>query len=278
MTGELLTVVTVNYNTSDFIEMSLFALAKLTKNAYKVIICDNGSRYLDKRKLKKIASRSDNVELFFRKQSTSGSMGHGEALNLLIEKIDTPYGVILDADATFLKNGWDDILLNQLGAKVKIIGCPPVKNPIWPTDFPSVYATLFDAETFKSLKIDMRPLKIDMRPKDCEARLDTAWEMQEKFLENGYMYKVLEARNTREYKEGLFRDLICAEYYLEGCNDVFACHFGRGSSLGAAKYKNWGKFLSLPIINQIVRKMKGHKEKMEWLTICKEIIKKGGGA
>jgi len=270
MTGELLTAIIVNYNTSDFIEMSLFAIEKLTKNAYKVIICDNGSRYLDKRKLKKIVSRYDNVELFFRKQSTSGSMGHGEALNLLIEKIDTPYGVILDADAIFLMNGWDDILMSQLDNNVKIIGCPPTKNPIKPSDFPSVYATLFDTETFKSLKIDMRP-------KDYKAGLDTAWEMRGKFLENGYWCKILEGRITREYKGGPFRDLICAEYYLEGYDGVFACHFSRGSTLGAAKYKNLGKFLSLPIINQAVRKIKGHEEKMEWLIICKEIIKKEGG-
>jgi glycosyltransferase involved in cell wall biosynthesis len=265
MTGELLTVIIVNYNTSDFIGMSLFALTKLTKNAHKVLICDNGSRYLDKRKLKKIVSRCGNVELFFRKQSTSGSMGHGEALNLLIEKIDTPYGVILDADATFLKNEWDNILINQFNNKVKIIGCPPVKNPIKPSDFPSVYATLFDTEAFKSLKIDMRP-------KDYKAGLDTAWEMREKFLENRYRCKVLEARNTREYKEGPFRDLICTEYYLEGRDEVFACHFGRGATLGAAKYYKGNKVLKLVALPLI--KIKGYKEKKTWLDTCKNIIEK----
>ena len=112
-----------------------------------------------------------------------------------------------------------------------------------------------------------------MRPKDYKAGQDTGWEMREKFLENGYLCKVLEARNTREYKEGAFKDIICAEYYLGGYDEVFACHFGRGSSLGAAKYKSWGKFLSLPIINQIVRKMKGYKEKVEWLNVCKDVIK-----
>ena len=265
MTGELLTAVIVNYNTSDFIEMSLFAMAKLTKNSYKVIICDNGSRYLDKRKLKKIISRYGNAELFFRKQSTSGSMGHGEALNLLIEKIDTPYGVILDADATFLKNGWDDILINHLGAKVKIIGCPPVKNPTKPSDFPSVYATLFDTETFKSLKIDMRP-------KEYKAGLDTAWEMREKFLEKGYQCKVLDARNTRGYKEGPFRDLVCTEYYLEGYDMIFACHFGRGATLGAAKYYKGNKLLNLPGINYIIKRAMGWREMRKWLDVCKEII------
>lgn len=269
MTGEPLTAVIVNYNTSDFIGMSLFALTKLTKNAYKAIICDNGSRYLDKRKLKIIVNRYGNVELFFRKQSTSGSMGHGEALNLLIEKIDTPYGVILDADATFLKNGWDNILINQLDDKVKIIGCPPVKNPIKPSDFPSVYATLFDTETFKSLKIDMRP-------KNLEIGQDTAWEMRENFFKNGHQCKVLEARNTRGYKEGVFRDLLCTEYYLEGCDDIFACHFGRGATLGAAKYYKGNKLLKLLLIPAI--KIKGYEEKKTWLNICKAIIDVESGA
>ena len=53
MTGELITIVVVNYNTSSFLEISLFALAKLTKNKYKVIICDNGSSYFDIKRLKK---------------------------------------------------------------------------------------------------------------------------------------------------------------------------------------------------------------------------------
>ncbi len=265
MTGELLTAVIVNYNTSDFIGMSLFTLTKLTKNAYKVIICDNGSRYLDKRKLKKIVNKYDNVELFFRKQSTSGSMGHGEALNLLIEKIDTPYGVVLDADATFLMNEWDDILINQLNNKLKIIGCPTVKNPIKPSDFPSVYATLFDTKTFKSLKIDMRP-------KNPKIGLDTGWEMREKFFESGYQCKVLESRNTREYKEGPFRDLICTEYYLEGYGEIFTCHFGRGATLGAAKYYKGTRLFKLLLIPLI--KVKGYTEKKAWLDICKDIVER----
>lgn len=267
MTEELITVVTVNYNTSNFIEVSLNALANLTKNKYKVIICDNGSRYFDKRKLKRIASEYPNLELVLRKQSARGSMGHGEALNILIEKINTPYGVILDADATFLKKGWDEILINQLDDKVKIIGCPPVKNPIKPTDFPSVYATLFDTEVFKSLKIDMRP-------KNPKIGLDTGWEMREQFLENGYKCKILDARSTRENKKGPFWNIICAEYYLPDYDDIFACHFGRGATLGAAKYKN--NLLSLPMVSYIAKKVRGLREKKRWLAICKEIIEREG--
>lgn len=193
MTEELMTVVTVNYNTSDFIE------------------------------------------------------------------------IILDADAIFLKNKWDDILIDQLDDKTKIIGCPPVKIPIKPSDFPLVYATLFDTKIFKSLKLDMQP-------KNPEIGQDTGWVMSEKFLKNGYKCKVLEARSTRNYKEGPFRDIICAEYYLEGYDDVFACHFGRGATLGIAKYKEWNMLLRLPGINYITRRMQGYKGKREWLAICKEIV------
>lgn len=265
MGDQLLTVLIVSYNSSAFVEVSLFALAKLTKNNYKVSICDNGSSWMDKRRLKRIASKYKNVDLIFRKQSASGSIGHGEALNILINTIDTPYGVILDADAIFLRKNWDELLISQLDDKTKIIGAPPVKNPVKPIDFPLTYAVLFDAQVFKSLVVDMRP-------KNRKLGQDTGWEMREKFLDNGYTGEVLQVRETRQYKEGPFGNVICGEYYLEGLDDIFACHFGRGSSLGAAKYKEWNKFMAVPGINHIGRRIRGYRERKEWLAICRKIV------
>lgn len=267
MDEKLITIVIAAYNMSAFLEVSLYGLAKLTENNYKVIICDNGSSDSDKKRLKRIVSKYKNVELFFRKQSASGSIGHGEAMSILVDKINTPYGVILDADATFLKKGWDEILINRLDDKVKIIGTPPVKSPRMPTDFPLIYAVLFNTEVFKSLKIDMRP-------KNIKAGQDVGWEMREKFLKSGYKGKVLEVRSTRTYKKGPFRNVICAEYYLEDYDDIFVCHFGRGSTLGAAKYREWSKLLQLPYINRMARKIKGYRERKEWLAICKKIIRR----
>jgi glycosyltransferase involved in cell wall biosynthesis len=256
MSREIVTVAIVTYNASIFIEVSLDALKKLTKNKYIVIICDNGSHNSDKEKLKKIASKYKNIELIFRKQSGPTSMGHAEALNVLIERINTPYGIILDSDSILLKKYWDEILINQLDAKTKIIGCPPAKNPLKPIDFPSVYATLFDTKIFKSLKIDMRP-------KDPSIGLDTGWEMREKFLAKKYKAKNLEVKSTREYKKGPFKNVVCAECYLD--DDIIVSHFGRGSSLGMAKYKGWWK---IPII----RKMKGYYERDKWIKTCKNIV------
>lgn len=265
MDKQLITIMIVAYNVSAFVEVSLYGLAKLTKNKYKVIICDNGSPYFEKKRLKRIVSKYANIELFFRKQSAPGSMGHGEALNILIDKIDTSYGVILDADATFLKKGWDEIFVNQLDDEVKIIGATLIRNPIRPVDFPSVFAVFFDTKVFKSLRIDMRP-------KNIKAGQDVGWEMRENFLKSGYKGKVLETRSTREYKDGPFGDVICAEYYLKGYDDVFASHFGRGSSLGAAKYKEWSGFFSLPLTKRIAMRIKGYGERKRWLAICREII------
>lgn len=263
---ELITVVTVNYNTSDFVEVILHALAKLTKNSYQVIICDNGSSWLDRKKLKQIASRYQNVDLLFRKQTTYGSMGHGEALNILIDRINTQYGVILDVDATFLKRKWDEILINQLDDRVKIIGATvPPPNPIKTSDFPLTYAVLFDTAVFKSLKIDMRP-------KNPQIGQDVGWEMREKFLASGYQAKVLEARNTRVHKDGPFGSILCEEHYLAGYDGIFASHFGGGVGLGGRKYKDLGGLLRLPFINQIARNIKGYKDKRRWLAICQEII------
>lgn len=258
MTKNIITVAIVTYNASIFIEVSLDALKKLTKNSYNVIICDNGSHKSDKEKLKKIASKYKNVKLIFRKQSGPTSMGHAEALNVLIEEINTPYGIILDSDSIMLKKHWDEILINHLNSKTKIIGCPPAKNPLKPIDFPSVYATLFDTKIFKSLKIDMRP-------KDPSIGLDTGWEMREKFLAKKYRAENLDVKNTREFKNGPFRDVICAECYLD--NDIIVSHFGRGSSLGMAKYKGWWR---IPMI----RKIKGYYERYKWIKICKKIVNK----
>lgn len=287
MDEKVITIVIAAYNMSAFVEVSLYGLAKLTKNKYKVIICDNGSSDSDKKRLKRVASKYENIELFFRKQSASGAVGHGEALDILIDKIDTPYGVILDADAIFLKKDWDEILINQLDDEVKVIGAPPVRHPLGLVDFPVVYAVLFDTEVFKSLGIDMR-VKVgqevgrEMREKFLKSGhksevQDVGWEMREQFLKSGYKGKILEVRSTRTYKGGPFRNVICAEYYLEDYDDIFVCHFGRGSTLGAAKYKQWSRLLQLPYINLMARKIKGYRERKAWLAICKDIIDRQAG-
>ena len=145
MNDPLITVVTVNYNTSDFIRLMLYALSRLTLHPYKVMICDNGSKENEISTLKKIAGKYNNVELIFRRQTSIGSIAHGEALDILIEKVDTKYTVIMDSDCTFLIKNWDDILIGRINDEVKIIGTQLHTNKFpKPDDFPLPFAVLFE--------------------------------------------------------------------------------------------------------------------------------------
>ena len=268
----MITICIVNYNSSEFVLNTLYCLEKLTKNNYKVIIRDNNSNPKDFENLKNNTSKIANVELYTIKNfSHFGSMAHGIAVNDLIKKIDTKYGVFLDADCTFLCKNWDEILISEINEKFPIIGVPGSSTPgaSHSTNFPIFIGVLFDADILKRLKIDFRP-------KTSGTFKDTGYEVEYKFLEKGYKGKVIISKSTRHYKYGPFNKIICMEYYLEGYNGIFMCHFGRGSSLGIAKYFNgWRKtFYSLPIIGAYLLQSKGKREKKRWLKICREIVDK----
>jgi hypothetical protein len=261
------TILIVNYNSSEFINLSLYALKKLSSNDYLVYIMDNNSERQDYEKLKQFISEYDNINLWRKETDLTGSIAHGTALNELTKKVETPYFSILDADATWLKKDWDKILIKQLNEKVKCIG---TQAPVGKSEnFPLMFAILFETETFKKLNIDFRP-------EDIAKSQDTGWELREKYLKAGFQGKNIEYLNTRVYKKGNFKDLIgVGEYYLDkDYSQIFASHFGRGSSLGRAKYnKSKLKYLyKIPFIGSYLIKKKGLNEKNEWIAICKKII------
>jgi hypothetical protein len=134
-------------------------------------------------------------------------------------------------------------------------------------DFPLMFAILFDTDIMKNLHIDFTPENI----KEFK---DTGYELKKKYFQKGYKGKLLLDRNTRSYKLGPFKELICAEYYLNRFDHIFASHFGRGSTLGKSKYLNTKKrfFYKLPIIGSFLLTLKGKKEKKKWINICKRIV------
>jgi len=259
----LITILTVNYNTSDFIEAMLYAFKKLTKNKYKVIICDNGSNAKNILNLIKIARSYDNVELIFRVQSQKGSIAHAEAMDILISKITTPYFVTMDADAIMLMKDWDAILISRLDDKVKLIGTSPLNgDPLKAVNFPLVYAVLYETEVFKRLDCSMMP----------SLGRDTAWQVEDKYTANGFRGKAFEGRSTRIYKSGAFGAIFCVEYYLEGYKDIFACHFGRGSSDGGVKFYRSNLFFKLPVISKMLIHFRALKQKDDWIKICRKVV------
>lgn len=270
---ELITICIVNYNSSDFILNTLYCLEKITRNNYKVIIRDNNSKLKDFLRLQKKIRNYSNITLYrVNNFNFKGSLAHGIALNDLFNKIDTRYGVILDADCTFLFKNWDEILIKEINEEYPIIGTQAsgALDSKKHQDFPLTFAILFYTDI-------MKKLQIDFTPKSTKNNKDTGYELREKYLTNGYKGKLISDKNTRYYKLGPFRKLICAEYYLDGYEKIFASHFGRGSSLGKYKYiyKNnmkKRKIYILPFIGSILLNLKGKSEKRKWIKKCKQIV------
>lgn len=261
-----ISILIVNFNSSDFVETSLYTISKLTENRWKAYILDNSSKARDYEKLKRVVGNYDNVILERRKTNLKGSIAHGRALNYLVRKVDTPYFSILDADATWLIKGWDNILISKINKSIKLIGTQALGNKR--KDFPLMYAIFFETETFNKLNINFEP-------KEGSKLKDTGWEIRERYLRAGYEGLILNYKNTRTYRRGPFKDVICAEYYLDGTGHIFASHFGRGSTLGVNKYSR-GRGVSfiykLPKISKPLRIIRGVREKNKWLRICKKVV------
>jgi len=258
-----LTILIVNYNSADFINLSLRVLEKLTKNSYTVFIVDNNSKKEDYLELKKYVSKFKNVSIERLETSLTGSMAHGNALNHLVKKVDTPYFSILDADATWLKKNWDEILIDKMISKIKVAGtqAPPQK----PQDFPLMFAILFETETFKKLNIDFRP-------SDLTKNQDTGFEIRKKYLTAGYQAINIEFKNTRYYKKGLFKKIPAAgEFYLnKNYDNIFASHFGRGSNPFAKQIiKTNNKFAQLILLP--LNYLLWRKAKYSWIKTCLRI-------
>lgn len=262
-----ISILIVNYNSSAFIENSLFALKRLTMNDFRVFILDNNSKYCDYLKLKLIVKKYSGeieIDLERKKHNLRGSLAHGTALNELIKKVDTPYFSILDADATWLKKNWDEILISRFTKKIKAFGnqAPLVK----PQDFPLMFAILLETETFKKLAVDFRP-------NDLMKNQDTGWEMREKYLAAGYTGRNIEFKNIRTYKNGPFKSIPGVdEFYLENnYGEIFASHFGRGSNpFAKQKIKCNNKFLSILLIP--LNYYFWRRDKKNWIKSCKDIV------
>jgi len=258
-------ILIVNFNSADFVELSLYALAKLTQNDYKVYILDNGSDKRDYKKLLNVCQRYSQVYLERWETNLRGSLAHGTAINYLVQKVDTPYFSILDADATWLIKNWDEMLIHKLNDKVKVIGTQaPLPKP---QDFPLMFAILFETKTFKKLNIDFRPKRNTLTE-------DTGFELKKKYITSGYAGRVITMKNTRTFHRGPFKEIIVAEYYLNKKTNIFASHFGRGSTIGANKYINTKQkvIYKIPIVGKILLNNRGRKEKRKWIKICREVI------
>ena len=275
MSKPLITIVSANYNDSLFKELMLYAFDKLTFNSFKTIFMDNGSDKRNVSVLRKLLENYDNLNIIYQNQNVAGSQGHGEALDKMIDMVDTKYTVVMDSDCTFLMKNWDEYLLNEIDDKIKIIGSssPPDRAGIriGGGDFPLPFATLFETNIYKKLNISCMP-------GDVTKGEDTCWEWKTKFINNGFSGKTFITKNTRDYKDGPFGKLTGIEEYYTDNDKLIASHFGRGASGGLAKYtskddkKFYNLIIALPYLGNIFAKYRGKNEMQLWIEKCYNII------
>lgn len=259
-----LTILTVNYNSAPFIRFMLDALEKLTFLPYEVIVCDNGSAASDLVLLKNALTNRRNACVYYRQQSQIGSVGHGEALDLICGKVETEYFTVIDADAAFLVKDWDRILIERLTDTIKAIGTQAAGGKV--QDFPHMYGVLFETATFRSLRCSFLPVPGEV----IDPHRDTGWMIREKFHAAGLKGVVLKMKNTRDWKNGPFQKMTCGEFYLQGMDHIFASHYGRGSTLGAAKRR--GIWTSIPVLRRVIAARVGARERELWIQTAQQIV------
>jgi len=274
----MLSIITVNFNDSEFKKPMAFAINKLTKNNFKLIIVDNGSNEKNLNLLKKIKQEFNFIQIIYRTQSGLASHAHGEALNLAIKKIKTKYTCVLDGDALPLVKNWDEVMIKSLDYKNKIIGATTPKHKkvkrLGAGEFPMPFFSLFETKVFNDLKIDNKPGNI-------KKGQDTCWQWYTKFKEFNLDGKVFKTLNTRDgVVTGNLSKCFAVEVYYY--NDVIiGSHFGRGSSFGFGKYfsamdkNNIGLYFQSKIPKFIMKyfyKNKMTKDFKKWEEACVNII------
>ncbi len=267
MIKELITIITVNYNTSDFVEVQLDAFTKLTKNKFKFLIVDNGSNDKNLLYLSRALSRFNNVWVYYRKQSFAGSIGHAEALDFLISKVDTPYFLIMDADAVILRQNWDDEFINQINHEIKVVGAPAPRGSFQPKGFPFTYVVFFETEIYKKLNCSFMPI-FGMESKG----FDTGYLIHEIYTKNKFKALCFDDHTHKCDRDVFYGKVRCSEYYWPWDQEnILSCHFGQGSTSVLAKYSNcW--YFQVPFLSLLIKKFLGTRDRRSWISKTYNII------
>lgn len=184
------------------------------------------------------------VKFVERHSSLALSAGHADALDLLLENIDSNFAVFVDSDVAFLKKGWDVLLFERLNDNVVMIGSEYHPSDGKTLKRPNVIACAFRADIMKKLSVKFTPsLKTVMINKDNHGFfgrnigetvfLDTGCDMLSTLISAGYKTEVLSIASPRYQDTHSNLKFLSTtdrgeEYLLE--NDVVCTHIGRSIS------------------------------------------------
>lgn len=121
----LISIVTVNYNSYDFIKAMIESLKLFASRPYELIIVDNsnqGIEYIDTNQYGPL------TQIVLQR-----NLGHGCGLNIGSRIATSPYIFFLDADCHFLRPGWEDAWLDLIKDADVVAGRGVPVKPLRPS-------------------------------------------------------------------------------------------------------------------------------------------------
>jgi hypothetical protein len=155
------TVVTVNWNSLAFLELTLKAVRAMSPPETEIVVFDNGS---SDGSLEFLRSRPD-----VRIMRSPINLGHGVALDLAVASVETEYLVVLDIDAFPISDRWLSASLSALAEGAQVAGALMHRNFVHPcflvtrTSVVHQYGLTFrPVGSLSKLKSDEAPLFLDV--------------------------------------------------------------------------------------------------------------------
>lgn len=210
----MLTIITSNYNTNDFLNPLEESIQKNTKMEFNLIIGTPQNQIISSKYGKIITHKINEAQ---------GSKNHGLVLNQLIKEVKTKFCLIIDIDCFIILKDWDELLIPLL-SKYRLIGAEAFRvDKITKTRLLHANFLLGYTDDFKN---------INFCP-DFSRNVDTAGFLSIQLKDQPILE--LKHMNPTLY----FNSVHCAEYQYD--NKIIYYHYGRGASLrgGIENKKNW---------------------------------------
>ena len=113
LTPDRFTVLTVNWNTLEYLRIVLQALDRFSPPQIEIIVVDNGSTDGSREFLRQAGVRCIRIPI---------NLGHGPAMDIATTFVRTEYFVTLDIDAYPVSSDWLDVLRGHLEAGNQVVG------------------------------------------------------------------------------------------------------------------------------------------------------------
>jgi len=147
-----------NYNSYEAIQLCIESIRKYTSYPYEIVVYDDNSYNKIDRKYLRQAKRDGWIHKLIEGRE---NLGHGGALNVLIDQCDTPLAMILDCDIEIKKPGWLSDMVRIMDKDIVLISgiIHPMSTPRMeklPTWFESWFMMLNIEAYHDGLEVDWK--------------------------------------------------------------------------------------------------------------------------